>query len=69
MSVNYRFRTHICKCRSRFGTEETDRNSRELYRINAEATKAESDYRKLQVKLDVLDKYYTLVLTLGMNNR
>ena len=44
-------------------TEETDRNSREVYRINAEATKAESDYRKLQVKLDVLDKYYTLALT------
>lgn len=44
-------------------TEETNINYINSYKLKVRAAKTEEDYIKLQVKLDVLDKYYTFVLT------
>ncbi len=44
-------------------TEETNMNFTNSYKLKEKAAKFEADYMKLQVKLDVLDKYYTFVLT------
>lgn len=44
-------------------TEDTNGNLVKAYKFKVEAAMAESDYQKLQVKLDVIDRYYTLALT------
>ena len=44
-------------------TEETNMNFTNSYKLKEKAAKFEADYMKLQVKLDVLDKYHTFVLT------